>query len=321
MIYYFATREHTYTIQWFLADWASLRLKKHLQFVPYDLLPDVQGIAPATIILSDLDRLNSFQLKIVRDFCNQITAADKNVPIINHPRSVVGRYRFLRKLYELGYNKFNVYRISDVGNGPCYPVFLRMDNDHKGPCSKLLYNSQQLDRAIFKAKMHGFDRRHIMLVEYCDTRDAVGYYRKYSAFRIRDQIIPGHLIFNNDWLVKEGKPPFETSHEDEKAVYLRENPHKEKIYEIFELAGVNYGRIDYSILNGTIQTWEINTNPILNQPRRKLMKERKDIIPAKEKLAIRLEENLMSLNYGDDIEGVRKGKNEISLKWDMKEYR
>jgi hypothetical protein len=31
---------------------------------------------------------------------------------------------------------------------------------------------------------------------------------------------------------------------------------------IFELAGIEYGRIDYGLVGDKIQTWEINDNPI-----------------------------------------------------------
>ena len=154
-----------------------------------------------------------------------------------------------------------------------------------------------------------------MVVEYCETKDSAGYYRKYSAFRIDDQIIPGHLIFNDEWLVKDGRPPFEESHVLEKEKYLEENPHKEKILEIFNLAGVSYGRIDYSMLNGSIQTWEINTNPVLNKPRKEIMEKQKELLPAKEKLAIKIEDALMAVNYGGEVSEIQKTEHKIPLKW------
>ncbi len=42
--------------------------------------------------------------------------------------------------------------------------------------------------------------------------------------------------------------------------YFKINPHEPELREIFRLAKIQYGRVDYSILNGTIQVWEINTN-------------------------------------------------------------
>jgi hypothetical protein len=180
-----------------------------------------------------------------------------------------------------------------------------------------LNSRQEVNQGVLYLRMKGFDIKNMMLVEYCESKDDAGYYRKYAAFRIDDQIIPGHLIFNNNWLVKDGKPPFEKSHELEKERYIKDNPHEEEIFKIFELAGTTYGRIDYSMLNGSIQTWEINTNPVLNLPRNKLLKERKELIPVKEKLAKRLEDKLMSINYGSDVAEAGKRGHKISLNWDI----
>lgn len=55
--------------------------------------------------------------------------------------------------------------------------------------------------------------------------------------------------------------------------YLDANPHEAELREIFDLAGINYCRIDYGMKDGHIQVWEINTNPTilkgrhLNSPR------------------------------------------------------
>ena len=34
-----------------------------------------------------------------------------------------------------------------------------------------------------------------------------------------------------------------------------------QLREIFDLAQIEYGRIDYGMLDGKVQCWEINTNP------------------------------------------------------------
>ena len=47
--------------------------------------------------------------------------------------------------------------------------------------------------------------------------------------------------------------------------YIQKNPHEEQLRQIFDLAHVEYGRIDYSIKNGRVQTWEINLNPTIGR--------------------------------------------------------
>jgi len=318
MIYFCITRKHSYTLAWFLSDWASAKFKKHVQVIPYDMLPQLKNITPAAVIFADIERLNSFQLKIAEDFCDQLVSHDKNIPIFNNPRFVLSRYSLLRKLHDSGLNRFNVYQASDKNCEPSYPVFLRMDNDHEGPLSKLLDNRQQIDQIVLRKGMQGLDIKHMMLTEYCETKDNAGYYRKYSAFRIGEQIIPSHPNFNNAWMVKGGKPLFEKSHELEREKYIKENPHKEKIHEIFEIAGVTYGRIDYSMLEGSIQTWEINTNPVFNKLRQEYKTE--EMVLIKERLTKWLEEGLMLHNHGGDITEVRKKNQRIPLSWDFQKY-
>ena len=315
MIYFFVTREHAYTMTWFLSDWSSAALKKNLRIVPYDLMPKLINFTPGAFIFSDLERLNTYQLKVVEDLCDQITSFDNNIPIINHPRLVLKRYELLRKLYNIGINRFNVYRASEIDSEPRYPVFLRMENDHSGSRSDLLENREQRDTSLLLSAMQDLDIDHLLQIEFCETRNADGYYRKYSAFRIGDNIIAAHVIFNTEWSAKEGETPDDKREEEN--IYILENPHAEKILEIFNIAGISFGRIDYGLLSGTIQTWEINTNPLLNQPREKYLQK---TIPGKEKLAKQLENGLMSVNYGNDDTLPVKGQDRIILKWDMQKY-
>ena len=316
MLYFFVTPEHAYTFSTFLSEWSSARFKKLAHIVTYDNVPLIKDMMPGTFIFSDLDRLNRFQTKVLEDFCEQLAAADEDIPIINHPRTVLGRFDFLRRLHDKGINQFNVYPVSDLDCKPRYPVFLRMDNDHKGPLSHLQYNSRQRDTKILQVSMSGFDTNHMLQVEFCNTRSGDGFYRKYSAFRFGDQIIAAHMIFAKNWIAKDGTPPDElTKKESEK--YLKENPHAEAIYEIFELAGITYGRIDYSMLDNTIQTWEINTNPILLKSRGKYTVEVTEI---KEQLARRIEEGFLAMEYGG-AEGLGPEVNRrIQFQWDARNF-
>ena len=45
--------------------------------------------------------------------------------------------------------------------------------------------------------------------------------------------------------------------------YLAEDPHERSLCEIFKLANIDYGRIDFSLCGQQIVTWEINTNPLI----------------------------------------------------------
>ena len=45
--------------------------------------------------------------------------------------------------------------------------------------------------------------------------------------------------------------------------YMETNPHERALREIFQLARIDYGKIDYAILGDRLQIWEINTNPVV----------------------------------------------------------
>ena len=105
-------------------------------------------------------------------------------------------------------------------------------------------------------------RERLLIEEFCDTRDASGLYRKYSAFAIGERIVPRHVFFSRDWLLKAPQLVAQELVAEELA-YVRDNPHEAALREIFALARITYGRIDYALKDGRVQVWEINTNPQL----------------------------------------------------------
>jgi len=318
MLNFFVNRRYAYTFSIFALEWASPRFREVVKIIPYDRLPLIMDILPGTFVFSDLERLNSLQLNVLETFCDQLVSADADISIINHPKSVLNRYNLLRALYEAGINKYNVYPATDSACSPQYPIFLRMTNDHKGPLTDLLYNTQQRDAKLLQTAMQGFDTKHMLQVEFCETKGQDGLYRKYSAFRFgADQIIPGHMIFARDWIAKDGDPP-DTHTLQESERYLQQNPHADKLMEIFELAGITYGRIDYSILAGNIQTWEINTNPILIKPRKEYKAE---LLEIKARLAKVFEKYILAMDhYGSEKRITSKAGQAISIEWDSAKY-
>ena len=90
-------------------------------------------------------------------------------------------------------------------------------------------------------------------------------YRKYATFVIGDTVIARHLIGSTDWQVKEADL-LDTDLLCEEVEYVDANPHERELREVFALAHVDYGRVDYSLHDGRMQVWEINTNPTLVMP-------------------------------------------------------
>jgi hypothetical protein len=50
---------------------------------------------------------------------------------------------------------------------------------------------------------------------------------------------------------------------EEELAYVSQNPHRDVLTKVFEIAGVDFGRVDYGIVEGKLAVYEINTNPKL----------------------------------------------------------
>ena len=259
MIRYLVTRDRAYVMEDFLDNWgAEIGLRENIRVHTYEdpgLLPGDSGIW----IFSDLERLSDRQLDVAEDLARQIGYRY----VLNRPAHYVRRFPLLRRLAREGSNDFRVWCLGEALRGKIrFPVFIREENDHTGNLTPLINDQRGIDIAVARLLLRGFRLSHLMLIEFCETASDEGLYRKYAAFRVGDQIIPRHLIFSRNWVLK--KPDLVTDELiREEAEYPRHNPHEARLREIFELSGIDYGRIDYSLSDGCIQTWEINTNPII----------------------------------------------------------
>jgi hypothetical protein len=167
----------------------------------------------------------------------------------------------LRLMHERGINRFNVYRATERGRPWRFPVFIRRESEHNGSLTPVVHDQETLDRYLAQFVLAGLDPQDALIVEFCDTQTD-GRYRKFSAFRMGERIAPRHVLFSHEWVVKD-LDLLEPEYREEIKVYCRDNPHEAQLREIFELAQIEYGRIDYALLDGAIQVWEINTNPII----------------------------------------------------------
>jgi hypothetical protein len=142
-----------------------------------------------------------------------------------------------------------------------FPVFVRHIHDHHGPKTQLLKTHRDVTRALYALRLRGYRLRDLMIVEFCDTADRDGLFRKFSAFKVGEHIIPLHLLASHHWCVKSVRNEATEDRVRESLRYSDENPHREWLDRMFKIAGVEYGRADYGMLNGVPQLWEINLNP------------------------------------------------------------
>ena len=90
----------------------------------------------------------------------------------------------------------------------------------------------------------------------------LGLYKKYSSFRVGPESFAHTCVHDTDWIAKDGKmgigPP--EMYEEEYRVVC-ENPYGSAVARAFDIAGVDYGRIDFGLVGGRVQIYEINVNP------------------------------------------------------------
>jgi hypothetical protein len=217
-----------------------------------------------TYVFADVERLSPEET-VKADVLWKALAAS-GARLINHPARSMRRYELLRTLYERGINRFNVYRLTEARWPERYPVFLRGENDHAGPQSAMLRSREEIEAALEALDQGARCREGMIVTEFCDTADERGIYRKYGAFVIGDRIFPKHLVFSGAWANQ--KPDLTKADMlAEEREYVEGNPHEAVLREICRMARIEYGKIDYAMLDGTPQVWEIATNPSINAPR------------------------------------------------------
>jgi hypothetical protein len=257
MIFYLVTPEHRYTIDVYLGEWGR-SLRSRVRVVPYTRLLYRRRFARGTYIFSDLERLSGVELATSAALADALLAAGARV--LNHPARALRRYPLLRALHAAGINRFNAHWLDCRGEARL-PVFLRLEDEHTGSLTPLLRTPSELESAV-AALPSELDRGRVIVVEYCHTADAAGIYRKYSVFKIGPRLLPRHLLFSHDWV--DRIPDLVTdAFVAEEAGFLATHPHAAILARIFELAQIDYGRIDYALLDGAVQVFEINTNPMI----------------------------------------------------------
>ena len=260
MIYFCANRGTDFGIREFVEEYAP-QLAHRFRYLAYEDLPGLRRAEPGTYILSSLDQLTPTGLLLVEEFAEQLRRAGSAFAVLNCPRHTLQRYDLLDRLHREGLNQHGAVRVVAGGGTLRFPVFLREEHQHNGPISPLLHTPPEVHQAIARAVVQGYAPEDLLLVEYFDAVDAAGNYRKYAAHIIGSRILPHFVDVGRGWQLQHGGAAFTEAMFREDQDYVRLNPHEVELRRIFELARVDFGRIDYTVRNGVIETWEINLNP------------------------------------------------------------
>jgi hypothetical protein len=250
-------------IREYLAVWGR-EVANRMRIVPYESLFRGKVFEPGTWLLSSLDELGPDGEQRLAEVYGELAKRD-GMRILNHPTRTLKRFDLLAELRRRDWNEFRAVRATDDLTRLRYPVFLREERSHQGAVSDLLRSAGEVEARIGLALVQGYRLRDLLVVEFCDTADEHGFYRKYAAFVVGRRVVARSLNYGRGWMLKHQGTEFSRAMVLEENEYVRRNPHEPELAQIFDVAGVEYGRIDYGIKDGRIQTWEINLNPTIGR--------------------------------------------------------
>jgi len=263
MIFYVTSRKHAYT-QAVVLLYHRPDLLKWFRLVRYEDVGLLRGVAAGVVIWTDMDRLSHAELEDAARLADEL-APRTGLTQLNHPTRSLQRFALLRRLHDACGNAFNVYRPDALGADIRYPVFIRDEVGALYEEPPLLHDRAALDDALATLADRKLSRP--MVVEMVGSAGADGHFRKFAAFRIGDTIYAQHCAMSTSWFVKNAPETLTPAHLEEIRAYITANPHADAVKQVFDEADTQYGRIDYTIDQGRMLVFEINTNPtVLSDP-------------------------------------------------------
>ena len=236
-------------------------LRRMLRPVLYQDAFRTLAVPAGPAIFTDMDLLDARQREVAASMALAIIKAAPEAAILNHPAEMRERYDLLRHLKQAGLSPVEAVRLESGDSPSTYPVFIRSECGANGPETGLLANEADFRAACSDLKAQGKPAKGRVAVGYHAEPGADGYFRKYGAFRIGKRIIPQHIQFNRDWIVKANAPGRSELQIGEELDYCRENPHADLLMPVFEAGAIGFGRADYGFAGGKFCLYEINTNP------------------------------------------------------------
>ena len=258
---YLVNRQFADSVEGYLESPWPGEMAGRIHVVAYQDASALRELPAGTTLLSDHERFTPAQRELARRVWRALGEA--GVPRLNDPDRVLRRAPLLDALHRAGINAFRAVPATEPLEGLRYPVFVREANEHTGTLTRLLGSRRELGRSLaLLTRFGGLRPEDLLVVEFCDTRvGGTGPFPKYAVFRVGDRLIPRYLEFGEHWVVKSDSRSVTQELVERELDFMRRNPHEETLRRVFDLAGIDYGRADYGVLDGRVQVWEINTNP------------------------------------------------------------
>ena len=112
MINFFVNAEGSFGMEDYLGN-RGTELADRVRIVRYEELTTLTTLPVTGTIFAAIDQAGPAAVNAANLIHDQISGAHPVVPILNHPRQSMQRYALLRRLFEIGCNRFNVIRATD----------------------------------------------------------------------------------------------------------------------------------------------------------------------------------------------------------------
>jgi hypothetical protein len=238
--------------------WRHLRDRTTVQL--YENALDRSSWPRGVYLMTGTDGMEPAQMNLAKSLYSRLSAELHACAVLNRPGVLPTRYELLKKLRAIGINDFNVFRITELPGDLRFPVFVRYERFHRANLSGLIQSRSELDDAIAGYLLRGERAEELLVVEWLDYRDPDGNYRKWGAQKIGGSVFGKHFMAGPHWMVKRKTTSPKAVGKDE-LPYVTAFPHHEALESVWEVAGHDWARIDYSFFKGRVQVWEINDNP------------------------------------------------------------
>ena len=225
-----------------------------------ELKERAKALPIATYIFTDLDRVSPEVRRHASRSYRGLRQHGQRV--LNDPARMPSRFGLLRALNRAGINDFDAYRVDALETPRRWPVFLRVEGGHGAPVSGLLNDADELEAAVKAAIDKGISQSALLIIEYAAEEVRPGLFRKLSVFRVGDRLLGYTCVHDDQWIVKYGKKasaPAELYEEEYDLV--AKHGWTEAMRSVFDIANIEYGRVDFGLVGGRPQVYEINTNP------------------------------------------------------------
>jgi len=231
------------------------------KFRSYNWLYRTFKLPSATYVFTGIDRLDFNERRLAGKIYRHIKDAGEGFLALNDPAHAMGRYALLKSLHAAGINKFDVYLGSSQPKPTNFPVFIRRNSTSTMPLTDLIQTQPELDEVLQRLCDFGEPLDDLIVIEFCAEPVSDGVYRKYSSYFAAGKTVLNWSAFEKRWMVKDTIMGIvaDQVYLDEYSI-VEQNAFAEEVKTVFTIAGIEYGRVDFGVVSGRPQFYEINFN-------------------------------------------------------------